>query len=317
MNNSNLGVLCMKSLKELLLRIYEINNTIAKNKMNFSKKVKENKIKLKNLEEQKKREGLHNHRSAVESIERQIRQIRDEDVTSTNLMLNVEKKKCLNACNGIINNYYKNNYTIEDIFKKEDVPGYIQDQWYSKTDFGANTGYLYVEEIYKKGYYWKYYNPFIDLEQSFITLNALKDTIKLHGEELIQFDSELAEESQKRDSSIKNNIEKRGHIYPSDYMLRNRPQIDVDKELDELQALSFGYWTARRILSELAYDAMLLSKEQVNRLCEIAIENDQVYRCIYCRYSLRKILEEYEEIIDEDLFKRVVYMNNLVIERNE
>ena len=99
-------MLCMKSLRELLLRIDEINKTIAENDKNFSKKVKENRIKLKNLEEQKKREGLHRHRSAVESIERQIRQLRDEDVTSTNLMLNVEKKKCLNA----FKNFTKKSY---------------------------------------------------------------------------------------------------------------------------------------------------------------------------------------------------------------
>ena len=49
----------------------------------------------------------------------------------------------------------------------------------------------------------------------------------------------------------------------------------------------------------------------------IAIENSQVYRCIYCKYNLRKILEEYEDIIDEDLFNKVVDKNNLVIERNE
>lgn len=319
MNNSLLGVLCMKSLRELLLRINEINKTVAENEKNFSKKKKENRIKIKRLEEQKHKEALHGHSAAAESIERQISQLRD--VNSSNVMLKVEKKKCLIACNDIINNYYKNNNTIEDIFKKEDIPGYIQDQWYSKTDFGANTGYLYVEEISKDGSYWRYYNPFTDEGISSQNLAVLESMAELKGEKLIQFDSELAEKSQKRDLDIKERLERRKSSYRPEsvyeYRPPIRPKIDVDEKLDELEKLTFGYGTARQILNRLSDDAIVLSKEQVTKLCMIAIENSQVYRCIYCKYNLRKILEEYEDIIDEDLFNKVVDKNNLVIERNE
>lgn len=314
----------MKSLRELLLRIDEINKTIAENEKNFSKTIKENRIKIKKLEEQKNREGLHGHSATVESIERQISQLRD--VNSSNVMLKVEKKKCLIACNDIINNYYKNNNTIEDIFIKEDIPQDIQDQWFSKTDFGANTGYLYVEEIndYSE-YHWKYYNPFTDERISSKNLAVLESMAELKGEKLIQFDSELVEKSQKRDLDIKERLQKSHDNYivvPSSYMPKweyefrpsFRPQIDIDEELDDLQELSFGYATARRILSRLASDANVLSKEQVTRLCEIAIVNSQVYRCIYCKYSLRKILEKYEDIIDEVLFDRVVNKNGLVMD---
>lgn len=47
----------------------------------------------------------------------------------------------------IIIDCYKDGLRINEIFEKENVPSDIRDNWLSSSNFGKNTGYLFVDLI--------------------------------------------------------------------------------------------------------------------------------------------------------------------------
>ena len=86
----------------------------------------------------------------------------------------------------------------------------------------------------------------------------------------------------------------------------------IDIKLDKLNNLSFGYTTARDILDDLKDYSHLFSQVQINKLCDIAKYNSQVYRCYICSDNLKFILEINKDKIAPKLYEEVSIKNNLI-----
>lgn len=191
----------MSKINELLNKIDELINEKDEKKENILKKKSENKARLRELEEEKRRVGLRGDRSSVLKITRQIQRLKDEIDNIYEHEFDLEIKRCIEKINEIIIDYYENNFTINDIFLKENVPKNIQEEWLKKSNFGVNTGILYVDKInesksawrntsFKRVYYqrhfsWRYYNPFLELELKAETLESLKNMIESQGEKVL------------------------------------------------------------------------------------------------------------------------------------
>ena len=119
----------------------------------------------------------------------------------------------------------------------------------------------------------------------------MKNEIKSHNEVYLIFDNNLANKSKNRDSKLYQN--------------------EINLKLDKLEKVTFSYRNARLILEDLSDYADKFSDNQLVRLCNISITNDQVYKCIYCETSLRHILSVNKDRIDNKLYDEVFLKNEL------
>ena len=263
----------MSMINALLNEIDGLNNKKVPEKTKIKSRIRE-------LEEDKKRAGFRGDRSSVLKITRQIKNLQNE----MDHLFDYEIRNCERKINKIIVDYYENNFTINDIFFEENIPKNIQEEWLKKSNFGKKTGYLYVEQVRDGYYYWRYYNPFLKIELKAETLKSLKNKVESHGQKLIEFDEELVKKSEHKDS--------------------NKYLIIIDEKIDKVDSYDLWYLKRNRIkiLDELSNSKFPLTKEQLNRLCEISIK---FYDCYMCFFYLKKILEKYEDIIDEDLLNEV------------
>ena len=283
----------MSMINALLDEIDELNNKKVTEKTKIKSRIRE-------LEEDKKRAGFRGDRSSVLKITRQIKNLQNE----SGHRFDYEIKNCERKINEIIVDYYENNFTINDIFLEENIPKNIQEEWLEKSDFGENTGYLYVEKIREGEYYWRYYNPFLEIEFKAETLKSLKNKVESQGEKLIGFDEVLVKKSEYRDS----------HKY----------QVIIDEKIDRLD--SYQSWFSNRdrikILEELSNSEFPLTKEQVTRLYHNSM-NFYLYDCFYCFLYLSKIVEKNEDVIDKDLLeginnmKKIYYRKKNIIEKSD
>ena len=330
-------------INTLLNEIDELNRKKEEGRENLSKKKSENKARLRELEEEKKRVGLRGDRSSVLKITRQIQRLKDEIDNVYEHEFDLEIKRCNEKINEIIVDYYKNNITIKDIFLKENISPNIQEEWLEKSNFGVDTGILYVDKINeskffsswgyynRKNYSWRYYNPFLEIKLKAETLKSLKNIIESQGQKFIVFNEILFKtyenlELKKSQSSMENKSVQESEIIDSNESqssMENKSvqeseiidstdyQSMIEEKLDKLDGSSLLYVAARGILNDLYNSKVPLTKEQINRLCEISINRYHIYDCYTCTDVLKKILKKYENQIDEGLLKEVIEKNNI------
>lgn len=282
----------MSTINELYLQIEELNKKIEDESQKRLKRKLMIEDEIKNLEEEKRRSGLHGDFQSVQKFNTQIKRLQHEsaggNVYEYESEIKVLKQKILN----LILNYYENGNNIDDIFKIENVSTNIQDMWLNKCNFGKNTGFLFVDEIENdEEYYWRYYNPIFDIEYKSKTFDDLKNQIKSNNEVYLIFDNNLATKSKNRDLELY--------------------QITIDEKLDKLDKIIFGFRNARLILEDLCNYEDKFSTVQLVRLCNISITNDQVYECIFCKTSLKHILSANKDRINSELYKKVIIKNGL------
>lgn len=273
-----------------------------------NKKVAEktkNKSRIRELEEDKKRAGFRGDRHSVIKITRQIENLKNENYE----LFDFEIRNCEKKIDEIIVDYYENNFTISDIFFEENIPKNIQEKWLEKSNFGEDTGYLYVDEIkecdieeyyyFGKYYFWRYYNPFLEIELESETLKSLKNKVESQGQKFIGFNDELIKKSEYQDRQTYHVINDK-LIDELDWY-RNR--YSNDGKIKILSTLSDND-TRVEILDQLSDSEFPLTKEQIIRLCEKS-ESFYIYDCNMCFTFLDRILRKHEDIIDEDLLNEV------------
>ena len=69
--------------------------------------------------------------------------------------LKLSQKKLI----AVIADYYEKGYEIAEIHEKEKIASDIVEGWLELSDFGINSGYLFVEWINEENANWKYSNP--------------------------------------------------------------------------------------------------------------------------------------------------------------
>lgn len=92
-------------------------------------------------------------------------------------------------------------------------------------------------------------------------------------------------------------------------------QLLIDNKLDELDRLYFGFPEAKQILGVLARYASVFTSEQIDRLCNISIENSQVYQCFICTDYLKHILNINKRKANRALFEEACEKNDIHIIR--
>lgn len=85
----------------------------------------------------------------------------------------------------------------------------------------------------------------------------------------------------------------------------------IDKKLSELDGLRFGYTKAKELLYDMGPYADKFSELQINLLCVIAITNYQVYNSFICKDELMYLLHRNKEMIEPELYRRVLIKNDL------
>jgi len=82
----------------------------------------------------------------------------------------------------------------------KEVPQNIRDEWINSSNFGKDTGYLFVNPINKSNENnWEYYNPITGVKIEVKSISNLKLKINRYHENLIVFDDKLAKKSINRD----------------------------------------------------------------------------------------------------------------------
>lgn len=89
------------------------------------------------------------------------------------------------------------------------------------------------------------------------------------------------------------------------------PESYINAQLNNLAKVTYDYREARLILNELYHYSTDFTKTQLTQLCNIALTNDQVYNCDYCKSSLRGILSENKDKIDKELYEKTILKNKL------
>ena len=192
----------MSTINELYLEIEELKKKIEEEPRKRLKRKLMIEDKIKQLEEEKRRSGLHGDFASVQQFNTQIKKLKNESAGGQayeyESNLKVSKHKLLD----ILIDYYNKGHDIEDIFQIEDVSQNIQEDLLNKCNFGKATGFLFVDEIDDENYNWRYYNPIYDIEYKSRTLDDLEYQIKSHDEVFLIFDNTLADESRNRDLEL-------------------------------------------------------------------------------------------------------------------
>lgn len=174
---------------------------------------------IRELENDRTRYGNKFDFQSVEKINLQINELKRERSIGKSNILKEDLKIHQNLLIDEIVNCYKNGYTIEDIIENEEISQDILDEWFEFSDFGKDSGYLFVGYLFEDDDNWSYSNPINKVKFNSKTLDELKAKINENNEILLIFNQELADESEKRDLIIYQNIidEKINYLKDSEY----------------------------------------------------------------------------------------------------
>lgn len=431
----------MSTINELYLEIEDLKNQIDEEPRKRLKRKLMIESKINELEEEKRRSGLHSDFASVQQYNSQIKKLKHELSGGNVYDYESEIKVLKRKISSILINYFKNGYSLDDIFQKDDVPQNIQEEWLSKCNFGKTTGILFVDELDNdKEHNWRYFNPILEIEYKSKTLDDLEYQITSYKDVLLILNKNLANEAHEKDfklsqtkinahiidlkscddasdifksleiyknrftkTQIKNLTEviisnpnicnfaqgfkniltsnnedndetyekiidsRLNHLnkcdsslYPNLFkdlniladkfnknqinsfyniiqdikyfsccykfilnILKNETELyeefngkinemKIDAKLNALAEVTYDYRAAREILDDLyIYYSDDFNKTQLIKLCNIAIDNDQVYNCIYCKSSLRYILTVNKDKIDKKLYEETILKNGL------
>ena len=192
----------MSEINELYDKIGVLLALIDNEPKNSIKRKVKIELEIEELEKEKQRARFHNDELLVVQYNEKIKKLKSElnrDYISVfKSKIQYHKQEILD----IIVDYYNHNITIDEIIVKENIPSAIYEKWFEISDFGKNTGYLFVKNISYEGMYWCYSNPINEVILNATTLDELKEQIIDNDEILLKFDDDLIIQSEKRDVLI-------------------------------------------------------------------------------------------------------------------
>lgn len=277
----------MAKIHELLDEIDDLNKKIEDEDKNLSIRKSERNSRIRELEESKKRAAHHKDPLSVQKFETQIRRLKNQSNSSNKEKFLLEIKACQREISYNITEYYKNNHTINDIFEIENTPKDIQEKLLMESNFGLNTGYLFVDETEEDEYNWEYRNPFLNFKIISSTLDDLESKLRKKREQLIEFDEELAKKSKNRDSIIY--------------------QKKINEYLNDLNISYYSYSTLP-VFKNLKKFANKFNEEQITELCNFFNEDfDYKYRYLDdFQYILKANECRFDESFYDDVYKKLI-----------
>jgi len=270
----------MSKINEMLNRIDELNNQIEEEPKISSRRKLKIDIQIDELEEEKRHAGFHSDPATVQQCVSKIKMLQAEKSIDYVAKYKSEIEYCKKEIVNVIIEYYKKGNDIHDIIKLENIPQSVSNNWLSLSNFGENSGYLFVDFIDGEKHKWHYSNPITEFGFYSSTLDGLKTQIKKSDGVLFVFDNNLANESKNKDLKIYAKI--------------------INRKLDNLK--DFKFHNAQEIFSYLKINANKFNKEQVTQLCEIMIGNP-----LLNRYSddFKYIINVNKDKLDEKFIDKV------------
>lgn len=283
----------MSKINDVYAKINELNDLIDNEPENSLKRKIKLEMEIEEIEKEKRRAGFHRDYMAVKKYNAKIREIEQKfgidyvSIYKKDILSN--QKKILN----IIIKYYKQGFTIEEIIKKEDVLPHISDSWFDFSDFGKNTGYLFVENIDDGDKYWRYSNPIFLKEFSCQYFDELKQKIKDEKEVFLLFDEELANNTENRDIFICQHL--------------------IDKNLDCLNDFSGDF---KKIFNNLKIHSNKFKKSQLLQLCETVLNNPNLSNLDIFKYILEDNKSKLDDGFCEMIYPRIIDTKLRYLESN-
>ncbi|MBE6507901.1 MAG: hypothetical protein E7Z77_00655 [Methanobrevibacter sp.] len=279
----------MNKLNELYDEIEKISIQLEEEPKNAARRKFRIRLKINELKDERDNARRRHDLSLQRKCDKEIEELEKYEEKGYEYKFKSEidcyKKEIIN----IILNYYKNGKTIEDIIKLENISKDIYENWFSLSNFGKNTGYLFIEEVEDDEYYWIYSNPINEISFNSKYLEELKFKIKENNEILYIFNYDLAKESDKRNLKIH--------------------QKTIMNKLNTLELSNPKF--PKEIFNYLSEYGDKFNENQIVRLCEIMIKNPKMNH--YAKY-FNEILdlnnnyfddtfydENYEKIVDSIL----------------
>ena len=192
----------MSKIKDLYDEIEDLNKKIEDESFNHQKRKYLIDNQIEHLEEEKKRAGFNKDPLSVQKFNSQMLQLKEDRNRDYLEEFKLQIKECQKQISDIIFDYYKNGTLIDEIFEIEDVSKSIQNELMDLSNFGKNTGYLFVDELRGEQNNWIYFNPIRDIKITEDTLKDLKYSIIKSGDSFLGFDSLLIEKTDKKDLII-------------------------------------------------------------------------------------------------------------------
>ena len=270
----------MSKINEMLNKIDELNNQIEEEPKNSSRRKLKIDIQIDELEEEKRHAGFHSDPATVQQCVSKIKMLQAEKSIDYVAKYESEIEYCKKEIVNVIKDYYKKGKDIHEIIKIENIPQSVSNNWLSLSNFGENSGYLFVDFIDGEKHKWHYSNPITEIDLCSSTLDGLKTQIKKNDEVLFIFDNYLANESNNKDLKIYSEI--------------------INRKLDNLKDFTFS--NAQEVFRYLNINASKFNKEQVIQLCEIMIRNP-----LLNRYSddFNHIIDVNKDNVDEKFIEGV------------
>lgn len=187
------------SINELLNQIDDLNKKRELESRKALKRKFRIQDEIKELENERSKAGFRGDSLSVEKYNIEIKKLNSQISQNPVLSLESQIKSCKQKITNIIINYYKKGKEINEILEIEDVPQNIRDEWINASNFGKNTGYLFVNLINKNENNWEYFNPITGVKLEAKNISNLKLKVERYHENLIAFDDKLAKKSINRD----------------------------------------------------------------------------------------------------------------------
>ena len=221
----------MSSINEIYSEIEDLEKKIEDEHRNRDKRKFIIKDEIERLEDEIKRSGLRGDLASAQQFRNQIKKLEYEftgaQIYEYESEIKLSKQKLLD----LLINYYEKGKCIEDIFQIENVSQNIQDDLLNKSNFGKNTGFLFIDRIDDENHNWRYYNPIFDIEYKSKTIDDLEYQIKSHDEVFLIFDKTIADKYRNIDLKL---CQVRIDEYISD--LKNHKAInDIFKNLKKIK----------------------------------------------------------------------------------
>lgn len=275
----------MSKINELYAEIDDWNNKIENEHRNFLKRKILNKKKIDELEDEKRRAGFHHDPLRVQQCNSQILQLKHDMKADYVYEFKSKIKICKIKIYDLIVEYYKNGHMIDEIIEIENIPKSITDEWFKLSNFGKNTGYLFIDELKDNEYNWKYCNPIKEIELYSKRLDDLKSEIEDAGELVLIFDSDLV-------NKIRN---KELKFY----------QSAIDKEIEKLNDSHFSQ--LREIFKNLIEYADKFSDNQILTVYNFLIKDINHYEFFDdFNYILKANKDNFDNAFFDEIYEGII-----------
>lgn len=272
------------TINELMDEIDSLNEQIENEPVNSIKRKYQIDFEIDELKKERDHAGFHYDSLSVQKCNLRIEQLEKEktvgSVPKFKSEIEIRQKQIVN----IIMEYYKDGIFIEDIIKLESIPPSISENWFDLSNFGNDSGYLFVDAIDEDEYKWIYSNPITEIQFKSKTLEDLMKDIGSANEILLIFDKKLAEKSNKRDLAMYHDA--------------------IDLRLTDLE--SYEISNASDDFNYMKEHAEKFDGYQIRRLCQIMIDNPKLDNSDDFNYIVDINKDKFDEIDYEGIYSQII-----------